>query len=299
MLQMKVDETTFTTLCLAQTAILYAHRVLRSDAAAPEELRRLRRQACRDGSSRLLRQWHAQPPAWFGATPSTRRRCYQAAISAGMALYHGAGHRAAFADLGFGYLARHGFVGLTLDYLRGTAPGFDYVCLALSWDGCLDPVICDPWPDTPQACLWSQFFGHPRHASPYAEFDSVLRHRISPKNFGVDLIFDAYRLVRPDQVEALSPEVAIAGADDAELETLLGGNDDEARRRVSSIHCDGPPSRLDFLYRHDEGDHSLLIDLPMPSRRWDEELIPTIAETCRQWRLATPTHYFEPVLAIC
>lgn len=299
MLQMKVDDTTFTTLCLAQTAILYAHRVLRGDAGAPDELRRLRRQACRDGSSRLLRQSHGQPPAWFGATPSARRRCYQAAISAGMALYHGAGLRPAFADLSFSYLARHGFVGLTLDYLHGTAPGFDYVCIGLGWDGCLDPVICDPWPDTPQACLWSQFFGHPRHAAPPADFDAVLRHRISPKNFGVDLIFDAYRLARPSHVEALSPDAAVAGADDAELQALLGGNDEETRRRDSSIKGHGHPSRLDFLYRHDDGDDSLLFDLPMPSRRWDEELLPTIAETCRQWRLPTPTHDFEPVLVIC
>lgn len=289
----KVDRSTFTALCLAQSAISYARHALPYGSAnqyqdllqkrdggesGAQALHRLK--ACRDGVASLMAQPHGALSSAFGATAQERAESYRSAIAAGVALYYGAGNCGEHAMLTFQFLSTFGFPGIDIIYASSTI--IDHAYTVITWKGCADPVVCDAWPTKPQACLWSQFFANPHRRTPDPGFRALHRHGITDVNMGSDLVGDAYRLLNPSYVASLPLASRMKGYPQTEVRQWLQTVPKGVYNQVSTLHAAYQPW-VDFDYQGQK-----LSEVAPTGERWTASIEPVIVEANRLLRVLDP-----------
>lgn len=280
-----VDRATFTALCLSQAAISAARASLRYGSANqyvdllqmrtggnPDGQTLPRLKLTRAGTDALYTRNHAPLPAYFNKSEPM----YIRAISAGVAMFYGAGNCGEHANLTFTFLCTFGFPGIEVTRVSGsTLPNgkrFDHAYTMINWKGCKDPVVCDAWPTTPQACLWSHFFGNMRRTKPDPGF--IVNARYDIVDMGNDIVGDAFRAVDPARVAQLPPQQQIKGYPQDQINKRIeeGG----AYNHTSVLA--GGQAWLDYVYVNEKNQAELMSKAAPVGEQWTGKVLPVIAE---------------------
>jgi len=290
---MNVDKNTFNALVVAQAAINYARKALPYGSANQYADIMARRDGGESGAQSLKRLGynrkavdqmaqmpHGALPAQFGASAQEQFATYLSALSAGVSLYYGAGNCGEHAYLTYHYLSTFGFPGLQL--ICASSTSMDHAYTVLSWEGCRDWVVCDAWPSSPQACLWSQFFGNTGGPGRAPAFATQMRHNITPQNMGTDLIGEAFGRLSPSFVKTLPPASRVTGYSAQQILTWLRSEKNGVYNHQSVLN-QATPGPVDYAY-----DGARLSQVAPAGEQWTARLAKVIIETNNQLKVLDP-----------
>jgi hypothetical protein len=192
------DHQAFQALLLSQSAIDYVHRKLPHGSINQlEHLERMRSGEAAKGDAiprffQMKKSLHDLVKCQENIFSDIKLNDYLS-FYAELSQYYGVGNCGDHAAAAYAFLCSQGAPGFTIAYVDKKNKDHSYVLI--TWEDengeiCKNPVVCDAWPRTTQACRWSEFSGKDD------EYESYIKHTIDKNNEKVDIRYEAFKNVQ-------------------------------------------------------------------------------------------------------